>query len=84
MKLKKNIAVSDTGYLFNPSTGESFALNPIGLEILVLMKQDLSPEAIAGKILKKYNTEKATFEKDYADFMAMLKLNLLLDDDEET
>jgi hypothetical protein len=83
MKLKRNIAISDTGYLFNPSTGESFAVNPIGLEVLSLMKQDLLYEEISGRILDKYETDRATFEKDFADFMSMLKLNLLIDDDEE-
>jgi hypothetical protein len=83
MKLKRNIAISDTGYLFNPSTGESFAVNPIGLEVLSLMKQDLSYEEISGRILDNYEADRATFEKDFADFMSMLKLNLLIDDDEE-
>ena len=34
MKLKKNIATSESGFVFNPSTGDSFSLNTIGAEIL--------------------------------------------------
>ena len=40
MKIKKNIAISDSGFIFNPSTGESFTVNPIGVEIITLLKED--------------------------------------------
>jgi hypothetical protein len=39
MKLKKDIAISDSGFLFNPSSGDSYSLNPIGVEILKLMQE---------------------------------------------
>ena len=38
MKLKRNIAVSESGFLFDPTSGESYSLNEQGLEILNLMK----------------------------------------------
>ena len=37
MKIKKNIALSDTGFVFNPGNGDSFSVNPIGLEILKIL-----------------------------------------------
>ena len=40
MKLKKNIAISETGFIFNPSSGDSYSTNPIGLEIINLMKNN--------------------------------------------
>jgi len=39
MNIKKNIALSDSGFIFNPSTGESFSMNPIGLEIITMLKE---------------------------------------------
>ena len=36
--LKKNIAVSESGFVFNPTSGDSFSLNTVGTEILKLMK----------------------------------------------
>ena len=36
MNIRKDIAISDTGFVFDPVTGESFSLNPIGVEILSL------------------------------------------------
>jgi len=39
MRVRKNIATSDEGFLFNPTTGDSFSTNAIGAEIILLMKK---------------------------------------------
>ncbi len=78
MKLKKNIAISESGFLFDPSSGESFNLNPIGREILKMLQEGKSTTQITEEILEKYDTDEATFERYYFDFMDMLKeYNLL-------
>jgi hypothetical protein len=83
MKLRKNVAVSEAGLLFNPVTGESFSLNPIAVEILSLIREDKSPEQISEVMLGKYTTDKATFEKDYHDFIGLLEHHNLLESHEE-
>jgi hypothetical protein len=83
MRIKSNIAVSESGYVFNPSTGESFSVNPIGIEIFNLIKEGDSFEEISGKILSDYITEKDTFEKDYSDFIALLRQFQLLENGDE-
>ena len=83
MNIKKNIALSDSGYLFNPSSGESFVVNPIGIEIIDLIKQGMSFSDISKNLLQKYNTDEATFEKDYFDFTNMLRINQLSNDEEK-
>ena len=70
--------------LFNPVNGESYSLNPIGVEILNLIREDKSPEQIIKVILEKYSTDKATFEKDYFDFIGILEHHNLLESHEET
>ncbi len=84
MKIKKNIAISESGYIFNPTTGESFSVNPIGIEIFNLIKDQKSYEEISKTITSKYNAAEDTFDKDYQDFVAMLKQYLLIDNNEET
>lgn len=77
MKVKKNIALSDTGFVFDPSTGDSFSVNPIGLEIIRQLKDGGSQKEIEAAILKKYTVDRSTFEKDFGDFVNMLaKLKL--------
>ena len=83
MKIKKNVAISESGYIFNPSTGDSFTVNPIGIEIFNMIKTEKSYEEISKTILAKYNTDEATFEKDYHDFIGMLNLHLLIDRENE-
>lgn len=73
MKLKKNLAFSDTGFVFNPSTGDSFSANPIGLEILTMIKNGKDEETIIAHILDTYQTDRETIEKDLYDFTKMVQ-----------
>jgi hypothetical protein len=73
MKLKKNLAFSDTGFVFNPSTGDSFSANPIGLEILTMIKNGKDEETIITHILNTYQTDRETVEKDLYDFTKMIQ-----------
>jgi hypothetical protein len=73
MKIRKNIALSDTGFIFNPSTGDSYSANPIGQKIIQLLQQDKSDEEISKAILEEYMIDASTVEKDVYDFKNMLK-----------
>ena len=73
MILKKNIATSDSGFIFNPSTGDSYSSNPIGSEILQLLKQGNTPQEIKKMILEKYDVENGQLERDWDDFKNQLK-----------
>lgn len=79
MKLKKNIATSESGFVFNPSSGDSFSLNTIGAEILLQMKESKSSDEIKKDILNRYDVDKSLLEKDWDDFMAQLRDNNLLE-----
>lgn len=73
MQLKKNIATSETGFIFNPGTGDSFSANPLAAEIIGLLKDNESPAAIKKSILEKYDVDAGVLEKDWDDFMAQLR-----------
>lgn len=78
MKIKKNIALSDSGFIFDPSTGNSFTTNPIGLQIVQLLKQAKNQNEIEAHILSNFEIDKSTVEKDLNDFVNMLgKLKLI-------
>ena len=79
MKLKKNIATSESGFVFNPSSGDSFSLNTIGAEILLQMKESKSTEEIKKDILNRYDVDKSLLERDWDDFMSQLRDNNLLE-----
>jgi len=83
MHIKKNIAISDSGFIFNPSTGDSFSTNPIGLEIIKMLKDGKSREDIKEAIFKVYATDQSTFEKDFYDFLIMLQNIKIIETDEQ-
>jgi len=83
MKLRKNIAVSEAGLLFNPVTGESFTVNPIGIDILNMIKAGKTEEEICYALFEKYMTDRTTISNDYHDFIGLLSHNHLLENNED-
>jgi hypothetical protein len=73
MKIRTNIALSDSGFLFDPSTGDSYSLNPIGLEVLRMLKAGKDKASVLTYLLETYQTDAVTAEKDYDDFLRMLE-----------
>jgi len=83
LKLKKNIAISESGFIFDPTTGDSFSLNEVGLEILELLREDKTIEQITVHFTDQYEIDTASFEKYFYDFIGMLKHFQLINEDEE-
>lgn len=83
MKLKSNIALSESGFIFNPNTGESFTLNPTGQQIIELIREGKEFDEISQYFLENFETEESIFEKDFEDFMHMLTSYQMLETSEE-
>lgn len=78
MKIKKHIAISDSGLIINTLTGESFTVNYVGMEILCMLKKEKSDTDIKQSILSKYQTDEKSFELDLRYFVNELgKCNLI-------
>lgn len=72
MKLKKNIAISESGFLFDPNSGESFSLNETGKKILQLLKDGNSEDKISEWFTENYEVDKTVFENNFNDFITVL------------
>ena len=81
MKIKSNIAISDSGFVFDPSTGESFTFNATGLEIFRYLKEGKEIEEITEIITSKYDIDNHIFERFFYDFVSMLKQYQLIDNE---
>ena len=79
MKLKKSIALSDSGFLFNSLTGDSFSLNNTAIEIIKLLNQGRTDEEIIDHFTENYSVDKNTMEKDLYDYKRMLTNYKLID-----
>ena len=72
MMLNKNIAVSETGFIFHPGTGDSFSTNPVGQDVIRWMKEGMSRAEITTALTEKYAVDATTADKDLGDFLQML------------
>jgi len=79
MGIRKNIAVSEEGFLFNPTTGDSFSTNQVGSDIITLLKQDKSISDIKTEIGQLYDVDSYLLDRDLDDFMTLLKENNILE-----
>jgi hypothetical protein len=72
MKIKKDIALSDSGFIFNPATGESFNVNSSGAAIIGCLKKGLSLQEIPKAMSVDFDVPESAVERDVQDFMNML------------
>lgn len=78
MSLKKNIATSESGFIFNPSTGDSYAANPVAAEIIEQLKMGKPVTEVKKYLQEVYDVEPMRLERDWDDFMLQLRdANLL-------
>ncbi|MBN2664352.1 MAG: PqqD family protein [Bacteroidales bacterium] len=80
MKIIKDLAISESGFVFNPLTGESFSVNEIGVSIINYLKKEENLQQILMSLHEEFDVETNELEKDFNDFVNMLKYhNLILD-----
>lgn len=82
-KIKSNVAISESGFIFNPLSGESYSVNPIGREIFNALKANKEYDDVRNEITEKYHVDKDTFERDFSDFISMLKQYELIEEENE-
>lgn len=73
IKLKKNIALSESGFIFDPTTGDSFSVNITGSKIFEFLKEGLSKEQIIEKLSEIFNMDKEQIQRDLDDFLNHLQ-----------
>lgn len=80
MTIRENIALSDNGFVFNPSTGDSFTMNPTGTEVVTQIRQGRTIDEIKESILASYDVDRNVLDKFLNDFIEdLLGYNLLED-----
>jgi hypothetical protein len=72
MKINKKIALSESGFLFDSGTGDSYSLNPIAVEILDMIKENKSGDYIKKTLTEKYDVKPAVLDKAYNEYLDIL------------
>lgn len=81
MYLDPNLAISDTGYLFNPATGDSYSINPTAIVIVQALKNGEKIQAIVAQITKTFEVPTAIAERDVEDFLGYLRQLKMVEDE---
>lgn len=83
MKIRTNIALSESGFIFNPYTGESFTLNPTGQIIFSMIREGHDVAMIRDYFMTHYEVDESIFEKDFEDFLHLMNTYQMIETDEQ-
>ena len=66
------LAVSETGFVFDPRTGHSYSLNPTGIAVLAALRDGADLPAIAVRLREEFDGGFAV-EDDIEGFLELLR-----------
>ncbi len=69
----QHLAVNDEGFVFDPTTGESFTVNSTGLFILNKLKEGLTETEIEKQLTETFDEVPEELQRDMSDFLQQLK-----------
>lgn len=69
----RRLAVSESGFVFDPTSGRSFTVNETGVAILRALQQELSLDAIRRDLAVEYEVAPQMLERDLSEFLGSLK-----------
>ncbi|MBN1159508.1 MAG: PqqD family protein [Bacteroidales bacterium] len=82
MRLKQNIVITETGFVFDSDTGDSYSTNPVGMELLEKLRAQMEMEEITAYMTGKYDVEPLQFQRYFDDFVIMLRHFNLMEEPE--
>lgn len=81
MKIDPNIALSETGFLFHASTGDSYSVNEVGQRIIQLIREKNDMETIKQVLTDEFEVDREQVEEDLLDYIQFLKqLKIVIDE----
>ena len=73
MQRLRTLALNPDGFAFDPTTGESFTLNPTGLVLLEGLQAELGPEKLAARLTDRFDVAPEEAARDVDDFLERLR-----------
>jgi hypothetical protein len=69
----KNLAISDSGFIFDPSSGDAYNTNETGMFIINLLKQGKDFNELMDILIDEYEVAEDELEADLLDYIQTLK-----------
>lgn len=71
-ELFHRLALSESGFVFDPVSGHSFTVNETGIELLHLLQKKSDIKAVQDALLETYDIQPSELERDINDFISSL------------
>lgn len=70
----RDLALSDSGFIFDPMTGHTFTVNPSGLAVLRMLKDCVPVEEISRRLMDSFELDPGEDpSRDIQDFLMQLR-----------
>ena len=70
----QHLAINQDGFVFDPTTGESFTVNGTGLVVLEGMMAGKATEDIVEDLIDRFDVTPAEVQRDLLDFIDRLRI----------
>ena len=74
----KDLAVSETGFVFDPYSGATFSLNASALCLLRGLKEGLERQELIERLEELFDVTDADLSRDIEEFLELLRYNGVL------
>jgi PqqD family protein of HPr-rel-A system len=74
----KDLAVSETGFVFDPYSGATFSLNASALCLLRGLKEGLGRDELIAQLEESFDVTDADLSRDVDEFLELLRYNGVL------
>lgn len=72
-KRLRSLALAETGFLFDPSTGHTYTLNPTGAQLLRWLRDGTPAGDLADRLAAEFDVAAGEAELDVTAFLARLR-----------
>ncbi|WOJ94436.1 PqqD family protein [Congregibacter variabilis] len=69
----RRLAISESGFVFDPSSGHHFTVNETGLEILRHLQKEANSSELLEFLGQEYDSGTSELERDVLEFIGMLR-----------
>ena len=70
------LAVSESGFVFDPASGHNFTVNETGLVLLRLLLKEQRLDQILGILRNEFDADPRDIERDVIEFVSALRENV--------
>jgi len=69
----QQLAISESGFIFDPVSGHSFSVNETGIVIIRCLQQGKDLPATIAELQNSYSEQTAAIERDLLEFISLLR-----------